>query len=582
MTAAAHAQTTANVPVTEQVTVNVFGPWTHGFETTDKADTWVREHPAIYIKAAATEIADKMDGKAVSWSLVSVDFKTNTGYSNFPFRARAKVEVTLGPWSMNISKEVAKDEAIAEASGEKPIENELDQRIAELEALDEETSDVVVDKLTSDLLSKINDIDVMQDTLVSVLARLTSKGPAMGLWSGGKTAHRYISRLEEMAARVQQVKDSVTGLQDHAWGKTASLIDGLLDELGALETGVGLSVHRTPDATYAFDPDRIAFWDARDGLRQSLVDARIQTTFYDLGMNAERHARSARAWKREETRKKLKDDAIRAAEAGDEGGAEPSDDGGLDLRAALTKGNDKKALKAALTPVEGSEGENAEPAQSLKRKEKKRSPLRTTARSDTVSPIRREAGADDGPRTMDAEGSGTQAGPEKESAPRVETPRVTSPFDLAREEKQRLAQQQEAKEASIRFNERTRLVIDQRISEEQAGNQELFVAIGSEQESPEYPTWRTCQDLDNAESRRAFGEFKESCPDPDGSTFRDKYRYSNLRGLYEWLREYGCAGDFTVKHATYGDPYPKEAADRGAPDYDEWHEKTTAKNLRRR
>lgn len=555
------AQTAPQAPVTEQITVSAYGPWTHGFESTDKAEAHIHEHPTLYIRAAATEIGNTLDGRPVKWSLVSVEFKTKTGYTNFPARARAKVEVTLAPWSMNNPKDAAKAEA--EASGAKPIEDELDQRMAELEALDEEMSDAVVDKLTSDLLNKINDIDVMGDTLVSVIARMTSKGPAMGLWSGGKTAHRYVSQLEEMMARVQHVKDSVTGLQDHAWGKTSALIDGLLDEFDALETDVGLSMYRAPDGRYADDPDRIAFWDARDALKQSILDARSQTTDYDFGMSGERFARSRRAFEREEKRKKMSKEAIQEAEAQKTERA---------LKSRLTETEGKDALKAKLDLAE-EESAEAAPGQSVMRRQKvnaKSSPLSTAARTEAGSPIRREAGADQpGPRTMDADGGDASGGAARETAPRVETPKVTSPFALAREENERAALKAQEKTAKLRFNERTWLNIEQQIYSEQANTEERYAVFGGYKNGIEVQEWEICRTNARIDYDRRKSQFTASCPAYDKDIFSFPYniKYQKLQAI--------CPGNYYTDNG-YGKIYPHDARGSGAREYGKWHQNQLA------
>jgi len=482
---AASSQTTPQTPVTEQVTVTVYGPWTHGFRTSDSAEAHLREHPYVYVKSAATAVGSEMDGRPISSKLVSVEFKSKGDASHFPFKARAKVEVTLTPWKINIPKDVAKAEAAAEASGAKPIENELDQRLAELEALDEETSDAVTDKLTSDMLNKINDIDVMRNTLVSVITRMKSKGPAMGLWKGGNTAHRYVSRLEEMAARVQHVKDSLTGLQDHANGKTTALIDGLLDDLADLETNVGQSLYRPPDSAHANDPDRIAYWDARDAFKQSLHDARNHAAIdYDMGMQGERYARSARGFERNRKSREWQEQAAREAVAGNASDATADADEAAALRASLRKGGDKDRLKAALAPDVVETGDTTDPDQSPMRPVKSEagtSTLRSAAGDDSGSDVRRHAGAD-GPRTMDADGGGNLTPRETgETGPRVTTPKVSSPFAKARakaqEEKERFAQQTSAKEGNLHFNEHTQVQIKKLIEREEEATQELFIRV---------------------------------------------------------------------------------------------------------
>ncbi|MFY0681409.1 MAG: hypothetical protein JXR13_12610 [Thalassovita sp.] len=516
---AASSQTTPQAPVTEQVTVTVYGPWTHGFRTSDTAEAHLREHPYVYVNSAATAVGSEMDGRPISSKLVSIEFKSKGDASHFPFKARAKVEVTLVPWSTKIPKEVGKAEAAAEANGEKPIENELDQRLAELEALDEDASNAVVDKLTSDMLNKINDIDVMRNTLVSVITRMKSKGPAMGLWKGGNTAHRYVSRLEEMAARVQHFKDSLTGLQDHANGTTTSLIDGLLDDLEALETDVGQSLYRNPDSTHVNDPDRIAYWDARDAFKQSLHDARNHAAIdYDMGMQGERYARSARGFERNRKSKEWQEQAARDAVAGN-ADDETADEGDTAaLRASLREGSDKDRLKAALVPNVGETGGTTEPDQSPMRRVKPEggtSPLRSAAGDDSGSDIRRHAGAD-GPRTMDADGGDIQMSRETgETAPRVETPRLTSPFDLARQGKEREEQQQKAQEAMIRFQNFQENMLEQAISQIGSSGKNVRLVLSERGfASPEVES--TCTQIERHLQTTAATEIRELTSEVSG------------------------------------------------------------------
>ncbi|WP_412563131.1 hypothetical protein [Thalassobius sp. MITS945101] len=491
---AASSQTTPQTPVTEQVTVTVYGPWTHGFRTSDNAEAHLREHPNVYVKSAATAVGSEMDGRPISTKLVSVEFKSKGDASHFPFKARAKVEVTLAPWKINIPKDVAKAEAAAEASGAKPIENELDQRIAELEALDAEMSDAVVDKLTTDLLDKINDIDVMRNTLVSVIARLTSKGPALGLWKGGKTAHRYISRLEETVARVQQVEASLTGLHDHSMRKASSLFDGLLRDLDALDDEIGVQ------GTWGDgDPDVAAFWAAKDALRDAVTTAEKEALNYDIGMSNEQYAHTFRALKRQDKINELRKNDFLRREYGIDPSAEtdatPVTEEALEAdQADKARDRLKSQLSPALAP-EALQGDPTgdQPQAAPMREAKKQSPLRASSQSGAVSEIRSQAGAATDARTMDAEGAGPiQARRDKETAPRVETPRVTSPFDLARQEKERAAQKEEHNTATLRFNELAWLEIDGQIDKQKELELELFVLVTHEVRGPGYEAARQC------------------------------------------------------------------------------------------
>lgn len=567
---AASPQTTPQTPVTEQVTVTVYGPWTHGFRTSDNAEAHLREHPYVYVKSAATAVGSEMDGRPISWKLDSVEFKSKGDASHFPFKARAKVEVTLAPWKINIPKDAAKAEAAAEASGEKPIENELDQRIAELEALDAEMSDTVVGKLTSDMLNKVNDIDVMRNTLVSVITRMKSKGPAMGLWKGGNTAHRYVSRLEEMAARVQHVKDSLTGMQDHANGKTTALIDGLLDDLADLETDVGQSLYRTPDSAHANDPDRIAYWEARDALKQSLHDARNHAAIdYDMGMQGERYARSARGFERDRKSREWQEQAAREAVAGNASAATADEGEAAALRTSLRKGGDKDRLKDALAPDMVQTGDTTDPDQSPMRPVKPEagtSTLRSAAGDDSGSDIRRHAGAD-GPRTMDADGGDILMPRETgETAPRVQTPRVTSPFDLAREEKERAAQKEEDNAATLRFNELAWLEIDGQIAEENSRVRRAFVLLGYQDKGVEHQAWLQCEEKKEVHLRQAKDEFFARCPAQHHSSYKNKKEGSSSpRDLYGWLSS-TCYGNYYVYIGS--DRYPEDKS--GRRDYLYW------------
>lgn len=493
---AASSQTTPQTPVTEQVTVTVYGPWTHGFRTSDNAEAHLREHPNVYVKSAATAVGSEMDGRPISSKLVSIEFKSKGDSSHFPFKARAKVEVTLAPWKINIPKDVAKAEAAAEASGAKPIENELDQRIAELEALDAEMSDAVVDKLTTDLLDKINDIDVMRNTLVSVIARLTSKGPALGLWKGGKTAHRYISRLEETVARVQQVEASLTSLHDHSMLKASSLFDGLMQDLDALDSEIGVQ------STWGDgDPDVAAFWEAKHALRDAVKTAEKQALSYDIGMSNEQYASTFRALKRQDKINELrKSDFLKR-----EYGIDPGKENATAPATAETPEADQASkardrLKSRLSPALSPEALQDDPTEdppeaALMRKAKKQSPLRTSSQSGAVSEIRRQAGADTDTRTMDAEGAGpNQSRQDKETAPRVETPRPASPFDLARQEKERAAQKLQVEETTIHFQTFQKNMLEQTISQiEDTGKIVRLVLSERGFASPEVE--RTCMQI---------------------------------------------------------------------------------------
>lgn len=564
---AATSQTAPQTPVTEQVTVTVYGPWTHGFRTSDTAEAHLRDHPYVYVKSAATTVGNEMDGRPISWKLVSVEFKSKGDASHFPFKARAKVEVTLDPWSVNVPKEVAEAEAAAEASGEKPIENELDQRIAELEALDAEMSDAVVDKLTSDLLDKINDIDVMRNTLVSVIARLNSKGPALGLWKGGKTAHRYISRLEETVARVQQVEASLTGLHDHSMLKASSLFDGLMRDLDALDSEIGVQ------STWGDgDPDVAAFWEAKHALRDAVKTAEKQALSYDIGMSGEQHASTFRALKRQDKINELRKNDFLKREYGidpDKDNATPA--ATVETREADQTSKVRERLKSQLSPALSPEALQDDPTEDQPeaapmRNAKKHSPLRTSSQSDKISEMRRQAGAATDTRTMDAEAEGpNQANSSNETAPRVETPRVTSPFVLAREQKERAAQQALEETATLRFNELAWLEIDGQISDESSVYEERYVVFGGWRPGDGHSIWEQCTEARYSEFKRRKDAFYEKCPGKNHSSVRN--RHENI--LYQNLQK-TCPGYYYVEDRSYGHYYPADAKSAGAPEYQKW------------
>jgi len=565
---AASSQTTPQTPVTEQVTVTVYGPWTHGFRTSDNAEAHLREHPNVYVKSAATAVGSEMDGRPISTKLVSVEFKSKGDASHFPFKARAKVEVTLAPWKINIPKDVAKAEAAAEASGAKPIENELDQRIAELEALDAEMSDAVVDKLTSDLLDKVNDIDVMRNTLVSVIARLTSKGPALGLWKGGKTAHRYISRLEETVARVQQVEASLTGLHDHSMRKASSLFDGLMRDLDAFDDEIGVQ------GTWGDgDPDVAAFWAAKDALRDAVTTAEKEALNYDIGMSNEQYAHTFRALKRQDKINELRKNDFLRREYGIDPSAEtdatPATEEALEAdQADKARDRLKSQLSPALAP-EALQGDPTgdQPEAAPMREAKKKSPLRASSQSGEVSEIRRQAGADTDTRTMDAEGAGpNQSRRDKETAPRVETPRPASPFDLARQEKERAAQKEEDETATLRFNELAWLEIDGQIAEENSRVRRAFVLLGYKDKGAGHQAWIECEENKEVYLRQAKDDFFSRCPAQHHSSYKNKKEGSSSpRDLYGWLSS-TCNGNYYVYIGS--DSYPEDTS--GRRDYLYW------------
>lgn len=561
----AGAQETSTAPLSETTTVTEYGPWTHAFETAEAAKAHLRAHPNIYAGPVATSAANSRDAKAVGWKIISVEIKRSEKYKNYPFRARATVEARLQPWARNVPKEVAKEKGEAETKGEKPIEDELEQRIAELEALDEETSQAVVDKLTSDLLDKINDVEVMQDTLVSVIARLTSKGPALGLWRGGKTAERYISRLSEVFERVQHVEDSLTGLHDHSMRKASSLFDGLMRDLDNLDNEIGIqNTWGNPD------PDITAFWDAKDALRDSVYAAKNEALNYDTSMFNEQLDSVTRSMRRDrQVQEMRKNDfmkrryGIDLTETEEDTSDEPKTDASAEARETLKSQLSPKPAPSALEEAP----ETDAPATAPMRTKKTQSPIRATARPGTPSEIRREAGADEGPKTMDADGGGMVAQPGEETAPRVKTPRVTSPFGLAREEKQREVQQRkEAQEAALRFNEQVWLDIGMRLQRAESEQLERYVVFGGWQDGAGKTEWQQCSDAKRSEFKRRKAQFEQICPYKNNPAVKNRH----LNILYENLQK-TCPGYYYVGDFSYRQYYPEDLRSAGAPEYEKWH-----------
>ncbi len=562
-------------PILEPTTVTRYTDWTLRFPTAEKAEAHLREYKGVYGGEQATEAALEFDGKEESYRILSVEFKQVEGSKKYQYRARAKVEIKLLPYELNLA--AARNKALAEADGKAPITDELEAKMAQLEAEDEALSDAVVEAAVGDLMSKINDVDVMQNALVGVLVRLGSKGAALGLWRGGLTAERYVSRLEAMAARVEAARQSVTGLQDHAWRKTSSIFDDFMRELDDLETG-GLNWDTYPSRYGRPDPDLQAFWQARDALHKAVGDAEKQAVTYDHQIFQEQMHRTTRFFKREEKRKDLQKEAIMARYSRDD---EPIADDQVQDSAAGEVQDDTAHLKQALqgkTPeetlkekidapqdAEASE-DGATPVAPLRRAAVAKEPsrLRVAARAETSDT-----------RSIDADNPmGDRANlPRRETAPKVETPKT--PFAKLRQDK-RMAEERKARSASINLTARAdanlRSIVEEFVAEEEAGAQEAYVLFGYLSNGAEQEAWASCESERNTYQNGQIDALKARCPASYDSGYRRmKEASSSPYELYSQLTV-RCSGDFYVWIGS--DRYPENSGQR---EYSKWHWNELAK-----
>ncbi|MCI5041265.1 MAG: hypothetical protein MRY81_16470 [Donghicola eburneus] len=584
MAGAAQAQTPVKGPVTETVTVTGYSQWGVRYATAAEAEAHVRENDHVYGSLVAAGLGGSHDGRLRSWKVVDVEIKRNPESEHYQFMARTKVEAVLDAWKRNIPKDEDEDEDNTEE--EVWIEDEVERKIAELEAEEKALGKSIEDKLVSDLLDKINDIEVMQNTFVGVLTRLGSKGPALGLWKGGLTADRYVSRLSEMAARVQQVKNSVTGLHDHALGRTQSLLDDFMREFDELDDlfGDDLDLVKTYDgkekewAALGHDTfteyhearraDRKAYSEAQSDMWQAVHNARMQSIRYDHGMEEEKRARVYRRGRIKDTadtlRWRAQMDRQTSSDTPPPAGEEAVDtpQAGL-LQKALKKELDQEDLRQAL----GAEDATETPSSSM-RTAARPSPIRA-AKTDTASSgIRRAAGVEaKDTSAIDADGEvlggGRQSDP---TAPRVETPQPVSAFDLAREGVLRETQEKEAGSIQFQFTEIAFNEIGKRIDTEQSANPEAFVLLGYLDKGTEHRDWERCNEGAEEYNRTVKEEFYARCPAQHDSRYKKMKETSASPGeLYRRLSA-TCSGNFYVYIGS--DSYPED--ETGLRDYLYW------------
>ncbi|MCE8538254.1 hypothetical protein KBY27_12405 [Ruegeria pomeroyi] len=565
-------------PILEPATVTRYSDWTLRFPTAEKAEAHLREYKGVYGGDQAHAAAVDLDGKLKGYRILSVEFKQVEGSTKYQYRARAKIEISLEPYELNLA--AARNKARAEAEGAAPITDELEARMAELEAEDEALSAAVVEAAVGDLMDKINDVEVMQNTLVGVLARLGGKGAALGLWRGGLTADRYVSRLSEMAARVEAARQSVTGLQDHAWRKTSSIFDDFMRELDALETG-GLNWDTYPTRYGGTDPDVEAFWKARDALHEAVKGAEKQAVTYDHQIFQEQMQRTTRFFKREDKREEMQKEAILARYTRDD---DPdTDDTAQDSAgdAAGAARDDTAHLKKALrgkTPTEDlrEEMDAQDATEPQEERAAPAAPLRRAARSEVPSPLRVAARAETaGISSVDADNPlGDRARQDRpETAPKVATPRT--PFARLRQD-ERLAEEREERVASIQLTTRTgadfRGVLEGFVAEEEANGQEAYVLLGYLENGVAQEAWARCEDERKTYQNGLIDALKARCPAGYDSGFRRmKEASSTPKELYSRLTA-TCSGDFFVWVGS--DRYPENS---GRREYSKWHWNELAK-----
>lgn len=573
------AQTPIKGPVTETVTVTGYSQWGVRHGTAAEAEAHVREHDHVYGSLIAAGLAAKHDGRLRAWKIIDVEFRQNAEQSNFRFAARTKVEAVLDAWTHNVPKEVEDD-----TEEDVWIEDEVERKIAELEAEEKALGKAIEDKLVSDLLDKINDIEVMQNTFVGVLTRLGSKGPALGLWKGGLTADRYVSRLSEMAARVQQVKNSVTGLHGHALGRTQSLLDDFMREFDELDDlfGDDLDLVKTYDGkekewgalgqdTFtayheARRADRKAYAKAQSEMWQAVHGARMQSIRYDHGMEEEKRARVYRRGRIKDTADTLRwrsqmdrqTSSGTTPPAGEEAADAPQSE---PVRTALKKELEQKDLRQAL----GTEDATETPSPPM-RTAAKSSPIRQAKDDKGISGMRRAAGvAPTGTSTIDAEGGSTGQDNSKASTAPHATPPLSA-FDLARDGMRRDAQEKEAGTLQFRFTELAYNEIGKRIDAEQSASTEAFVLLGYLDKGSEHRDWKLCNEGAEEYNRTVKEEFYARCPAQHDSRYKRMKEASASPGeLYRRLSA-TCSGNFYVYIGS--DSYPED--ETGLRDYMYW------------
>ena len=244
----------------EPKTFTFTGPWTFALDSSDAAEAWLRDHPAPYADWPANSAAADRGVSVASWKIIEVEFKASESGANYRSRARAVIEVTIAS-----TPEEEEDDLAEEDVADAPRDPE------DLDALEDWVTSEVTDAAVADMLAEIYDVENQFDAMVSVLTRLSGFAAAKGLWSGVKSADRYISRLKAMRDRVADVKAKVTSLQDGQWEQVEDALRDLGSDLDDLHFDSG-----TTERISYEDPFMVAnaeYEEARGDLLSSVFGA---------------------------------------------------------------------------------------------------------------------------------------------------------------------------------------------------------------------------------------------------------------------------------------------------------------------
>ncbi|MBO6506625.1 MAG: hypothetical protein JJ850_01445 [Kordiimonadaceae bacterium] len=230
--------------VTEVETLTLKGEWTHGFPSGAEAQQWVRDHDEVYARTDASAAALKRNAILVSWKITETEVKGYEHPWGNSYRARAVVEVVIGP------REIPKSENDG-------FEGEIDRIFED-----------AIRAINADLFSKINDIGVQTDALMSFILRLKSVGAASGFWSGAKSVDRYLRRLTAMQDRIKTLKDGLSGIHIHSDSYLQEAVFQIYYEFADLR------IHPSPAILGVPEPMRLEYWGVLDGLKRSASAAR--------------------------------------------------------------------------------------------------------------------------------------------------------------------------------------------------------------------------------------------------------------------------------------------------------------------
>lgn len=372
----------------EPETFTFDGPWTFALDSPDAAEAWLRDHPAPYADwPARSEAADRGISVA-SWKIISVEFKASDNGANYRSRARAVIEVTVAAESEE--EDDLADGDVAEA----PRDPE------DLDVLEDWVTSEVTEAAVLDMLAEIYDVENKIDTMITVLTRLSGSAATKGLWSGVKSANRYISRLQAMSDRVADVKAKVTSLQDGQWEQVEDALRDLGNDLDDMHFDSGTSERisyedpfmvvyaeyeeaRSDLLSSVFGAQQHAKYGFEGDVQIAKVQARLEQANHDDTKDAVQSAADAPA-----TRDRLK--ARLAAASPSEGEAEPQTGDSIDAEGGVLRLDQPSVMAAAdsRAPLgQARQAREREAAASLRAQQRRQAEL---ARQRNASPSQAE------------------------------------------------------------------------------------------------------------------------------------------------------------------------------------------------